>query len=133
MKLFRVQKNCLRSSYGIEAENWLVTNDEYAIVLNNEAEANMVCNMANDMINNDFNNTENDSTNSRNEKRYKLSKPNGAYLIDDDKVYAHWINDDDKIIDLLNEQHEENEQLKQRNNRQAKQLDRLYNLIEEKD
>ena len=27
----------------------------------------------------------------------------------------------------------ENEQLKQRNNRQAKQLDRLYNLIEEKD
>ena len=66
-----------------------------------------------------------------------------------------------KIIDLLNEQHEtiqvlekyldnmrcgaltddkrikelyeENEQLKQRNNRQAKQLDRLYNLIEQKD
>lgn len=28
---------------------------------------------------------------------------------------------------------EENEQLKQRNDRQAKQLDRLYNLIEEKD
>ena len=28
---------------------------------------------------------------------------------------------------------EENEELKQRNNRQAKQLDRLYNLIEEKD
>ena len=28
---------------------------------------------------------------------------------------------------------EENDQLKQRNNRQAKQLDRLYNLIEEKD
>ena len=66
-----------------------------------------------------------------------------------------------KIIDLLNEQHEtiqvlekyldnmrcgaltddkrikelyeENEQLKQRNNRQAKQLDRLYRLIEQKD
>ena len=52
-----------------------------------------------------------------------------------------------KIIDLLNEQrcgaltddkrikelYEENEQLKQRNNRQAKQLDRLYNLIEQKD
>jgi hypothetical protein len=47
------------------------------------------------------------------EKRYKLSEPNGAYLIDDDKVYAHWINDDDKIIDLLNALHEENEQLKQ--------------------
>lgn len=60
MKLFRVQENCLRSSQGIVAENWLVTNDEYAVVLNNEAEANMVCNMVNDMINNDFNNTEND-------------------------------------------------------------------------
>ena len=33
----------------------------------------------------------------------------------------------------LNELNDENEQLKQRNNRQAKQLDRLYNLIEEKD
>ena len=40
------------------------------------------------------------------EKRYRLSEPNGAYLIDNDKPYAHWINDDDKIIDLLNEQHE---------------------------
>jgi hypothetical protein len=67
------------------------------------------------------------------EKRYKFSEPNGAYLIDDDKVYAHWINDDDKIIDLLNDLVDENEELKQRNNRQAKQLDRLYNLIEEKD
>ena len=28
---------------------------------------------------------------------------------------------------------EENEQLKQRNDRQAKQLDRLYSLVEEKD
>lgn len=28
---------------------------------------------------------------------------------------------------------EENEEIKQRNDRQAKQLDRLYNLIEEKD
>ena len=67
----------------------------------------------------------------------------------------------EEIVDLLNEQNEtiqqqkeaighlsydceylknnfedkckENEELKQRNNRQAKQLDRLYNLIEEKD
>ena len=60
MKLFRVQKNCLRSSMGIEAENWLVTNDKYAVVLINEAEANMVCNMLNDMV-------KNDSTNSRND------------------------------------------------------------------
>mgnify|MGYP003437384611 CR=1 FL=1 len=34
-----------------------------------------------------------------------------------------------EAVDLLNE----NEQLKQRNDRQAKQLDRLYSLVEEKD
>ena len=34
-----------------------------------------------------------------------------------------------EVVDLLNE----NEQLKQRNDRQAKQLDRLYSLVEEKD
>ena len=88
------------------------------------------------------------------EKRFKLSKPNGAYLIDDDKPYAHWINDDDKIVDLLNSLADENEQLhselaekdiqidylknenkhfQQRNNRQAEQLDNLYNLIEKED
>lgn len=33
-----------------------------------------------------------------------------------------------EVVDLLNE----NEQLKQRNDRQAKQLDRLYGLVEEK-
>ena len=37
------------------------------------------------------------------------------------------------VCDKLNEVAEENEQLKQRNDRQAKQLDRLYSLIEEKD
>lgn len=37
------------------------------------------------------------------------------------------------IIDENARLRTENEQLKQRNNRQAKQLDRLYNLIEEKD
>ena len=62
--------------------------------------------------NNDFNNTENDSTNSRNEKQFKLSEPNGAYLIDNDEPKYHWINDDDKIIDLLNSLNEENEELK---------------------
>ena len=45
-------------------------------------------------------------------KRYKLSEPNGAYLIDGGKPCAHWINDDDKIIDLLNDLVDENEQLK---------------------
>jgi septation ring formation regulator EzrA len=38
-----------------------------------------------------------------------------------------------EICNELNALHEENEQLKQRNDRQAKQLDRLYRLIEEKD
>ena len=38
-----------------------------------------------------------------------------------------------EIVDELNSLAEENEELKQRNNRQAKQLDRIYQLIEEKD
>ena len=56
----------------------------------------------------------NDSTNNRNEKRFKLSEPHGAYLVDieDDEIVGHWDNDDDKIIDLLNSLNEENEQLK---------------------
>lgn len=37
------------------------------------------------------------------------------------------------LIDEINALYEEKEQLKQRNDRQAKQLDRLYSLIEEKD
>ena len=45
-------------------------------------------------------------------KRFKLSEPNGVYLIDGDKPYAHWITDDDRIIDLLNDLVDENEQLK---------------------
>ena len=38
-----------------------------------------------------------------------------------------------RIVRKLNTLTDENEQLKQRNDRQAKQLDRLYSLIEEKD
>ena len=49
------------------------------------------------------------------EKRYKLSEPNGAYLIDGDRPYAHWVNDDDKIIDLLNEQNETIQELRNEN------------------
>ena len=49
-KRFRVQEHCLRSSYGIEAENWLVTNDNHSVALNNKAEAHMVANMCNDVI-----------------------------------------------------------------------------------
>ena len=49
-KRFRAQEHCLRSSYGIEAENWLVTNDNHSVVLNDKAEAHMVANMSNDVI-----------------------------------------------------------------------------------
>lgn len=38
-----------------------------------------------------------------------------------------------EVVDVLNSLNDENEQLKKRNDRQAKQLDRLYNLIEQKD
>lgn len=37
------------------------------------------------------------------------------------------------FLKWLNNLSDENKELKQRNNRQAKQLDRLYHLIEEKD
>ena len=37
------------------------------------------------------------------------------------------------MFDLLNEVTEENKELQERNNRQAKQLDDIYRLIEEKD
>ena len=71
------------------------------------------------------------------EKRFKLftgnnygvQKVDGEVLID--SIIS--IGDADVLVDWLNFLHDENEQLKQRNNRQAKQLDRLYNLIEEKD
>ena len=45
---------------------------------------------------------------------------------------GEFINNKD-VVDLLNSLSKENEQLKQRNNRQAEQLDRLYKLIEAKD
>ena len=39
----------------------------------------------------------------------------------------------DKVIDKLNELAEENKELQERNNRQAKQLDNIYHLIEQED
>ena len=36
-------------------------------------------------------------------KKYSLSEPHRAYLLNNNKPLFHWINDDDKIIDLLNE------------------------------
>ena len=62
------------------------------------------------------------------EKRFKLSEPNGAYLIDGDRPYAHWINDDDKIIDLLNALHEENVKLQARNKYLATKIQRERNI-----
>ena len=51
-------------------------------------------------------------------------------LVDElNKIQNNYNNTEKYAIKLW----EENEELKQRNNRQAKQLDRLYNLIEEKD
>lgn len=43
-------------------------------------------------------------------KRFKLSYPNGAFLIDGDEPLCHMKNDL-RIIDLLNELHEENKEI----------------------
>lgn len=39
----------------------------------------------------------------------------------------------DILVELLNELYEENKELKERNNRQCQQLDKLYKLIEKQD
>ena len=61
-------------------------------------------------------------------RKFDIELGVGQVLLDNGKEMTY-----DEVVDLLNELHEENEQLKQRNDRQAKQLDRLYHLIEEKD
>ena len=67
-------------------------------------------------------------------KRFTYDNGN---LFDNEMDTFYPIEDSDENIELLcdrlNWLVEENKELKQRNNRQAKQLDRLYNLIEEKD
>lgn len=63
-------------------------------------------------------------------KRFKLAYEKGNWWAVRDGDITLW---KEEVIHLLNELSEENEQLKQRNDRQAKQLDRLYSLIEEKD
>lgn len=60
------------------------------------------------------------------------------YIIQDlqneDEYQVGFVNcDEDVFLELINQLSDENEQLKQRNDRQAKQLDRLYRLIEQKD
>ena len=73
-------------------------------------------------------------------KRFEI-KPsamdNNRYVIHDSKKeYTFPVLDSTlnyMFCKALNELSDENEELKQRNDRQAKQLDRLYSLIEEKD
>ena len=80
-KRFRVQEHCLRSSYGIEAENWLVTNDNHSVVLNDKAEAHMVANMSNDII---------DKFNHLHEEKEELKEEN-EYLCEKIKENEwHW-------------------------------------------
>ena len=69
------------------------------------------------------------------EKRFSVKKSesglfyrDGYYEIDNTIQFII------EIVEMkLNHLSDENEQLKQRNDRQAKQLDRLYSLVEEKD
>ena len=71
------------------------------------------------------------------DKRFKLIYINeqhiSANLYDNGIFIGSIENGEELIVEVLNQLSDENEQLKQRNNRQAKQLDRLYSLIEEKD
>ena len=67
---------------------------------------------------------------------YEYDEYNGNLFDNKMNTFYHIEDSDENIevlCDRLNWLVEENEQLKERNNRQAKQLDRLYNLIEEKD
>ena len=69
------------------------------------------------------------------DKRFQqINLPSDVIDTKSGKIY-HTLsgNDGYGLCNLLNELHEENEQLRQRNDRQAKQLDNLYCLIEEKD
>ena len=49
-----------------------------------------------------------------------------------DTVTGEWL-DDTQVFDLANKLAEENKELQERNNRQAKRLDDIYQLIEQKD
>ena len=66
------------------------------------------------------------------DKRYSHD---GVIIIDHLKKDLIYIDgeEDLELAEYVDKLQEENEQLKQRNDRQAKQLDRLYSLIEEKD
>ena len=74
------------------------------------------------------------------EKRFVYYEHKGAdYILENPNTDLDFIEmlgdclDEKEIVNRLNGLYEENKELKQRNDRQAKQLDRLYSLIEEKD
>ena len=103
-KRFRVQEHCLRSSYGIEAENWLVTNDNHSVALNNKAEAHMVANMCNDVI---------DVLNELNDENTQLKKQLHDCRIYNGKLYANGVKKDKPIVNDLIKQRKENTRIKQ--------------------
>ena len=74
------------------------------------------------------------------EKRFVYYEHKGAdYILENPNTDLDFIEmlgdclDEKEIVNRLNGLYEENKELKQRNDRQAKQLDRLYGLVEEKD
>lgn len=74
------------------------------------------------------------------EKRFVYYEHKGAdYILDTLNKSLDFIEmlgdclEAEEIVNLLNQLYDENEQLKQRNNRQYKQLGRLYDLIEQKE
>ena len=62
-------------------------------------------------------------------KNYGVQKADGEVIFD--SIVS--IGDADVLVDLLNDLAEENEQLKQRNENQYKQLNKLWELIQAKD
>ena len=56
------------------------------------------------------------------EKQYKLNKW-ATRLLKNNRPLFDWFNDSDEIVDLLNELHEENEQLKKQLAEREKMLD----------
>ena len=72
------------------------------------------------------------------EKRFYMDKSGDLYDRENGSVMIDFGYSYDgvgckKIIDLLNELHEKNKELQERNNRQAKQLGNIYHLIEKQD
>lgn len=63
----------------------------------------------------------------------KRFETNMRLVIDTEKKYGARVLNAEEVVDLLNNLAEENKQLKERNNRQAKRLAELYELMAKKD